>query len=163
MKKNLCIALLALSACSVSKAANQPESKDLSVLHLYNTRMNIIGEFGAPTGTETNPQGFKVDTFSFVNGYSAASRSARAVGHGLADVASLGLWELAGNSIETSFNGSQVSGRAFYDSGERAVKLEFYQDGKLFINQVAPEYYEKTAQAAPSSQPADAAASQVIQ
>ena len=140
MKKLLCICLLVLSACSAVKAANQPESKDLSVLKLYNTRMQLIAEFGAPATTEINPQGLKIDTFSFVNGYNTAARSARAMGHGLADVASLGLWEVVGTPIEGEFNGSKVNGQAVYDKNDRIIKLDFYEEGRPLTTQIAPEY-----------------------
>ena len=153
MKKLLCIALLALGACSVVKASNQEEAKDLSVLKLYNSRVQIIGELGAPSASEVTPQGLQSDTFSVVNGYSAASRSARAAGHAVADVATLGLWELAGNPIEGGFNGSRVNGQAIYNSKGQAIKLEFYEDGKVLVNQTAPEYNEYISGIMPQSAP----------
>ena len=156
-------ALMILTSCAVYKAADQPEAKDVSVLKLYNTRVQIIGALGNPTNSNINERGLMVDTFSFVNGYSAASRSARAVGHGVADVATLGLWEVVGTPIEGGFNGSKVSGQVVYNKAEQAIKLEFFEDGKLIINDAAQEYLNPPAtvaqapsasiQAAPQQQP----------
>jgi hypothetical protein len=145
MKKLLALTLLVLTSCAASKAANQPESVDLSVLKLYNTRVQIIGEFGTPANSEVNENGFKVDTFSFVNGYNAASRAARSAGHAVASVATLGLWEIAGTPIEGGFNGSKVSGQAVYNKSGQAIKLEFYEDGKLIVNAAAEEFLNPVA------------------
>ena len=161
MKKIAAICLALLPACSVVKATNQPEVKDLSVLHLYNSRSLIIGEIGTPTETETSPTGIKIDTFSFSNGYSAAVRSLRAVSHGVADVATLGAWEIVATPIEGEFNGSKVNGQAFYNADGNAIKLEFYEDGKEIINQVAPEYTRLTA--ATAAAPAPGAAAPIAQ
>ena len=157
MKKFLALTLLVLTSCSAVKAANQEEAKDLSVLKLYNTRVQIIGEFGPPANTELNTNGQKVDTFSFINGYNAASRAARSAGHAMADVATLGLWEVVGTPIEGGFNGSKISGQAVYNKADQAIKLEFYDDGKQFVNAAAPEYLNPVA-AAPAVQFAPQAA-----
>ena len=67
MKKIILFSLILLTSCSVVKATSQEEAKDLSVLKIYNSRVQIIGELGNPVKTETDAQGRMVDTFSFVN------------------------------------------------------------------------------------------------
>lgn len=56
-----------------------------------------------------------IDLFSFVQGYSKGNRAARAFGHGIADVLTIGLWSLAGSQIEESYNGTILGFRVTYE------------------------------------------------
>jgi hypothetical protein len=155
MKIIVYICLLALSACSVVKASNQEEAKDLSVLKLYNSQSQIVGGIGSPASSAINALGFRVDTYAFTNGYNAAVRASRTLGHAVADVGTLGLWEIVGTPIESGFNGSKVNGQVVYNLQDRAIKIQFYDDGKDIVDETAPEYYAaaNAASAAPAPQP----------
>jgi hypothetical protein len=123
----LCAALplLPLSGCSVFMAANQPDKKDLSVLTAGTPRSRLIEEFGQPLSSRL--QGDKrIDLFSFVQGYSKEVKAGRAFGHGVGNVATVGLWEFAGTSMETVFDGKKLSFEVTYnraDLVERVVRL----------------------------------------
>lgn len=67
--------------------------------------------------------GQKVDIYNFVQGFGVLERGARAVLHGAADVATLGLWEVIGTPIEGVANGTEVSVEATYDREERVAKV----------------------------------------
>ena len=123
----LCAALplFPLSGCSVFMAANQPDKKDLSVLTTGTPRARLLEEFGQPLSSRL--QGDKrIDLFSFVQGYSKEVKAGRAFGHGAGNVATFGLWEFAGTSMETVFDGKKLSFEVTYnraDLVERVVRL----------------------------------------
>ena len=103
-----------LGGCASQNALDQPEKKDLSVLNIGTHRDMVILELGAPASTKV-VESQTIDLFSFVQGYSRANRGSRAFAHGLADVATLGLWSLAGSQVEESFNGTIMGFRITYE------------------------------------------------
>lgn len=118
----LVIGLVFLSGCASQNALNQPEKKDLTVLESGTHRDMVILELGAPANTEVQDN-VTIDLFSFVQGYSRANRGVRAFSHGIADVATLGLWSLAGSQIEESYNGTIMGFRVTYED-EKVIKAE---------------------------------------
>ena len=115
--------LFQLGACSVYKASTQPSKKDLSVLKPGTSRDRVIAEFGAPVNTEPLDKGRK-DIFTFIQGYSTGAKVSRAVFHGVADVFTAGLWEVAGTPIEGSFDGKRISVSVAYDSTDLVTKSQ---------------------------------------
>lgn len=96
-------------------AANQPSQKDLSILSKGQPRAKLLAEFGTPVHTETTPAGRK-DIFTFKQGYHGGVKAGRAILHGVADVATLGLWEAVGTPTEGYMNGSDLSAEVSYDA-----------------------------------------------
>ncbi len=117
---SLAIATLALTAvgCSVAMAAHQPSRKDVKLFAKGMPRNLIVGEVGAPVITETR-NGQRVDVYAFRQGYSKAARVSRTIGHGAADVLTLGLWEMVGTPTEAAFNGKRVVYEVTYDASDR--------------------------------------------
>lgn len=109
---------MALSACSVVMAAHQPSRKDVKLFAHGVPRSLIVAEVGAPITTETRA-GKRVEVFAFTQGYSKAARVGRTIGHGAADVLTLGLWEVAGTPTEVAFNGKRVVYEVTYDPSDR--------------------------------------------
>ncbi len=145
-----------LAGCAAVKATRQPGKRDMSVLLSGVPRNHVIAEFGAPTYSEER-NGAKVDVFSFKQGYTKTNKAARAMIHGAADVATLGLWEVVGLPAETLADGTDVKIEVYYNlrnevdrviviEGEKAVHpprlLDFARRG------------EKSAANAPKSPPA---------
>ena len=119
--------LEALSGCSVYKAVNQPEKKNLSVLSSGTPRIQVIAELGAPTWTgEKN--GEKVDLFTFKQGYSKGTKTGRALFHGAADVLTIGMWEVVGTPIETVVDGTDMKVEITYDSEEKVKHVNRLQE-----------------------------------
>lgn len=111
-----------LSGCAVVKATNQPGKKDLSVLNKGTPRESVVAELGTPISTEIR-NGQKVDVFNFVQGYSKVTKTARAVGHGVADVMTLGLWEVIGTPVEGIANGEVNQVEVKYNKQNRVAKV----------------------------------------
>jgi outer membrane protein assembly factor BamE (lipoprotein component of BamABCDE complex) len=117
----------ALSGCSVYKAVNQPEKKNLSVLSSGTPRMQVIAELGAPTWSEER-NGEKVDLFTFKQGYSKGAKTGRALFHGAADVLTIGMWEVVGTPIETVADGTDMKVEITYDSEEKVKNVNRLQE-----------------------------------
>jgi hypothetical protein len=123
----LCAALTlsAFAGCSVFMAANQPDKKDLSVLAAGTPRARLLAEFGQPISSRLQGER-RIDLFSFVQGYRKEVKAARAMGHGVGDIATAGLWEFAGTPTETVLDGKKLSFEVTYnraDFVERVVRL----------------------------------------
>ena len=111
-----------LSGCAVVKATNQPGKKDLTVLNKGTPRESVVAELGTPISTEIK-NGQKVDVFNFVQGYSKVTKTARAVGHGVADVMTLGLWEVIGTPVEGIANGEVNQVEVKYNKQNRVAQV----------------------------------------
>ncbi|QMT60031.1 MULTISPECIES: hypothetical protein [unclassified Legionella] len=118
------IVLVSLSSCAVVKATNQPGKKDLSVLRLHTPRSHVIAELGKPVNTQIH-NGKRTDIYSFVQGYSKGNKAARAIGHGVADVFTLGLWEVAGTPLEGIANGRNVQVEVTYGKTDHVEKVNY--------------------------------------
>jgi len=107
--------LIFISGCSVYMAASQPTKKDLTILNIGTDRDYVIAELGAPVISELTTDGRK-EIYTFVQGYNKVSKVSRAAFHGAADVASIGLWEVIGTSVETAYSGEKISVRIIFDN-----------------------------------------------
>lgn len=119
---NIAIALsfaATTTGCAVVMAAKQPDYKNVELFKVGTPRGALLGEFGHPTATDTRANGAKCDVFSFTQGYSTGAKAGRAFVHGVADVFTLGLWEVIGTPTEAIFSGSTVGYEACYDKEDR--------------------------------------------
>ncbi|HEX8873741.1 MAG TPA: hypothetical protein VF780_03860 [Nitrosospira sp.] len=80
-------------------------------------RNALLAEFGAPAVTEVR-NGRQQEVFRFVQGYSTAARTGRALLHGVADVATFGLWEVVGTPAEVVFSGDEMAYHVTYDKDD---------------------------------------------
>ena len=103
-------------------AANQPPRKDLDVLTAGTPRSTIITEFGQPLSSRIVGNN-RVDLFSFTQGYSKEARAGRAFAHGTMDLATGGVWEIAGTPTEAVFSGKKLSYEVTYDSSNKVIRV----------------------------------------
>ena len=75
----------------------------------------MIAELGAPVWSDER-DGSAVDLFSFKQGFTKTTKAARAMAHGAADVATLGLWEVVGLPAEIMIDGTDVQVEVHYDA-----------------------------------------------
>lgn len=122
------IVLSSLTGCAVVKATNQLTAKDLSVLNKNTPRATVIAEQGKPVMSEVK-KGEQVDVFNFVQGYSQVAKTARALGHSVADVMTLGLWEVVGTPIEGVANGEVNQVEVHYNKKHRVSKVVALKGG----------------------------------
>ena len=129
----ICILLVAccisFSGCAVVMAVRQPDRKELASLRVGASRNDVIADLGAPTVSNTNAQGNKEDVFQFRQGYGTGVKATRALIHGVADVLTLGLWEVVGTPTEAIFSGKAMAIKITYDKDDK-VKDIVYLKGK---------------------------------
>ncbi|MEQ1079681.1 hypothetical protein [Acinetobacter seifertii] len=118
------LVMLSTSGCSVFMAGNQPSKKNLNVLNPGSSRNYVIAELGAPVLSEYR-DGTRVEIYTFQQGYPKWAKVSRAFGHGIADVASFGLWEVFGTPTEAYFSGKETSYEVTYgqDDVVKSFKL----------------------------------------
>jgi hypothetical protein len=114
--------LMTGTGCSVYMAAKQPGQKNLDVFAVGTPRSLVIAEIGQPKATEIK-DGKRVDVFTFVQGYSKGSKTGRAIWHGVADVFTLGLWEVVGTPTEAIFDGEKMAYEVTYDTSDKVEKV----------------------------------------
>ena len=116
------VAAIWISGCSAYMAANQPPPKNFAVLKQGTQRSLVIAELGTPVHSEAGPTG-KKDIYKFTHGYHGAVRAGRAVAHGAASVATLGLWEVIGTPLEGYANGTELSVEVRYDANDQVAQV----------------------------------------
>lgn len=130
-------------------AANQPPPKNFAVLKQGTQRSLVIAELGTPVHSEDGAAG-KKDIYKFTHGYHSGVRAGRAVAHGAASVATLGLWEVIGTPLEGYANGSQLSVEVHYDANDQVaqvVPLKGAEEINRNLADLAPERQEARARA----------------
>lgn len=137
----LVVAGMLMSSCSVIMAANQPGRKDLAVLTEGSSQPLVQAALGKPAWSGKNEQGLDVEVFQFVQGYSADAKAARTVWHLGADVFSIGLWELIGTPIESSYSGTRMNAVVTYDEQQtvRSVRLQDIQGNVIPLEKTSEE------------------------
>ncbi|MBL9123403.1 MAG: hypothetical protein JNG90_07200, partial [Planctomycetaceae bacterium] len=125
LTRSLLAALLlaAVPGCAAIKATEQPGKKDFSILSPGTPRTHVIAELGAPTWSEQR-EGATTDVFAVRQGYSKGVKAGRALLHGAADVATIGLWEVVGIPVETLADGTDVRLSITYDAEQRVETVD---------------------------------------
>ena len=118
----LLVNILNTTGCSVFMAAKQPEKKDTKILVVGVPRATVLSELGAPIST-VRKGSETIDIFSFKQGYGKAAKFGRAMFHGVADIATLGLWEIFGTPVESSFDGNNVAYQIIYDEHDNVKNV----------------------------------------
>jgi hypothetical protein len=136
------LSLLFFLGCSVVMATQQPGRKDLSVLTKGVDRTRVIAELGSPLTTKVQ-EGKRQDVFSFRQGYSTGAKAGRAVFHAVADVFTLGLWEVVGTPVEVVAKGTDVKVAVLYDENDKVDRVETYGGKEKVDEAVVPRPEEK--------------------
>jgi len=94
-----------LSGCSVGMALSGKEQKDTSVFYNGAERSFVQAKVGLPSHSVQDKDGKWIDTYIIVKGNKPSA--GRAIGHGVMDVLTLGLWEVIGTPIELAAGGEE--------------------------------------------------------
>ena len=130
---SLVLGLMLISSstgCSVMMATKAPGRKDLGVLTPGMPRAKVIAELGPPLETSIYEIESR-DIFAFKQGYCTAARVGRAGVHAVADVATLGLWEVVATPLEGALDGEDVRAEVRYDQQERVHRVEYFAGAHL--------------------------------
>jgi hypothetical protein len=85
-------------------------------------RTHVIAELGAPTWSDER-ENETTDVFTFKQGYKKETKAVRALAHGAADVATLGLWEVVGIPFETIADGTDVQVEVSYGADQKVSSV----------------------------------------
>jgi len=129
--------VLALAGgCAAMKATQQPDKRDMKVLHRGVPRTHVIAELGAPVWSDQH-YGSTVDVFAFKQGYTKPTKAARALVHGAADVVTIGLWEVVGIPAESLADGTEVQLEVHYNPDQTVNRVVVIK-GEKAVNPPKP-------------------------
>jgi len=94
----LMMLVLVCSGCSVGMALSGTKDTDTSVFYNGAERSFVQAKAGLPDVSVQDKEGNWIDTYLIVKGNEPSA--GRAIGHGVMDVLTLGLWEVIGTPIE---------------------------------------------------------------
>jgi len=112
-----------LTSCSVGMAVSGKENQNTSILFPGVPRTAVISRLGPPETSTLDEEGNYIESYLFVKGNEPSA--GRAIGHGVMDVLTLGLWEIIGTPIELAA-GSESYTRViiYYDSNEKIKETQ---------------------------------------
>ncbi len=114
---------ISTSGCAVHMAATAQDRKDIKVLSVGNHRDLLRVELGEPVVTDTDGDGNKYDIFKFSKGFTGGEKFFHAAGHGVMDLATLGLWEIVGTPSESMSQTNEIQVKVIYDAGNIVTKI----------------------------------------
>jgi hypothetical protein len=125
------VVIVSTQGCSVYLAAHQPDKKNLTVLERGTPRQDVAAELGAPIWSEDKNKE-TVEIYKFQQGYSKSVKLGRTLFHVIADVASIGVWEIPGTLIEkVGLHGMDTTAKVSYDAEGRVQTSELFDATKL--------------------------------
>lgn len=132
-----CLLVLAVvvqlaAGCSVGMALHGEEQRDLSTLKVGADRSQVETTLFTPASEVSLPDGHTQCTYFFEVGNEPSA--GRAAMHGLMDVLTLGIWELAGTPIEAT-QGDDMQVVVIYDA---AGKVETFHVTQRETNTASP-------------------------
>ena len=120
--KNIFVCLLLIfmfTSCSVFMAANK-KGVGFDEISQCKTKSCLLSKGVEPLDSKKNEGGVLVETYKVRKPTGSASRAAM---HGLLDVATLGIWEVAGTPIEGSMNKEEfITIKAFYQKDNETIQ-----------------------------------------
>ena len=128
MKKMFIVALISLfmfAACSVYMAAKK-QGVRFEELSQCKTKGCLQAKGAIPIGSKKNKDGVLVETYKVQK---PTGSTARAVMHGVLDIATLGIWEIAGTPIEgAKGKKGYISIKVYFENDDDTIqKVELAQ------------------------------------
>lgn len=114
------LASLTISGCSVGMAMSGKKDPNLGMVRVGSTRGEVELTLGSPVKSVTLDRGNRMDVYQYEIGNEPSS--GRAIGHGLMDVLTLGLWEVIGTPIE-AVQGEKYELTITYGKDDRVQKI----------------------------------------
>ena len=113
------LTVMMLSGCSVGMAMSGKRQPDLGAVRIGASRGEVELHLGAPIEI-SEKDGHRVDIYEYEVGNEPSA--GRAIGHGVMDVLTLGIWEVVGSPIE-GFQGEKKRVMVTYDSEDVVTKV----------------------------------------
>lgn len=126
MKRNLillgslCCLTIISTGCAVGMALSGEQEPDLGAFAVGATRGEVELQLGRPVSTASRPDGGRTDVYEYELGDEPSA--ARAIGHGVMDLMTLGFWEIVGTPIEAT-QGEKRRVVVEYDAKDRVMMI----------------------------------------
>ncbi|MCM2286413.1 MAG: hypothetical protein NDI81_16640 [Desulfobacula sp.] len=114
------MSLLCLCGCSVGMALSGKKEPNIGAIKVGSTRGEVEMHLGSPATSTTLADGTRIDIYEYELGNEPSA--GRAVGHGVMDVLTLGLWEVVGTPIE-GVQGEKRQLNITYDDSEHVKSI----------------------------------------
>ena len=111
--------------CSVGMAMSGKDNPNLGMVRVGASRGEIELTLGPPIKTVSIEASRRIDIYQYEIGNEPSA--GRAIGHGVMDILTLGIWEVVGTPIE-GFQGNKYRLQITYDEKDKVIA----------VNQVAP-------------------------
>lgn len=115
------IALALLAGCSVGMALSGSNDPDIGSIRVGSTRGEVEMQLGSPVRTNAAEGMTRTDIYEYEIGNEPSP--GRAVAHGVMDVLTWGIWEIAGTPIE-AFQGEKYEAIVTYDEQDRVANIK---------------------------------------
>ena len=113
-----------ITSCSVYMAAKK-EGVSINEIQQCKTRACLIAKGAETISSERNKQGELIETYKVRKEKGSVARAAM---HGVLDIATLGIWEVAGTPIEGAKGKKKFFAiKVYYDKEENIKKVELIQ------------------------------------
>ena len=111
--------LLLSQGCSVYMAGNQPAKVDTAAFESTAIpRDVVIAKLGVPISSTKNEDGTRTDIYEFYAGSAKGWKVGRATFNAVADVFTVGLWEVVATPTEMAIKGDKIIARAVFDKND---------------------------------------------
>jgi hypothetical protein len=112
--------VMLLAGCSVGMAMSGDKNPDIGAIRIGSTRGEVEMHLGSPMRTNAGQGDTRTDVYEYEIGNEPSA--GRAVAHGVMDVLTLGIWEIAGTPIE-AIQGEKYEATVTYDEQDRVSNV----------------------------------------
>jgi len=132
--------------CSVYMAGTQPPKVDVATFEAGMSRDQVISKLGVPVSSTKHEDGTRTDIFEFYRGSATGWKVGRATFNALADVFTIGLWEIVATPTEMIIKGDKVTARAEFNKDDMLKEFVVLKSEKLVKEETtktpAPDEHE---------------------
>jgi len=100
-------------------AGTQPQKVDMGAFQSGGiSRDHVIAKLGLPTSSVKQEDGTRTDIYEFYDGSATGWKVGRATFNAIADVFTIGLWEIIATPTEYAIRGEKLTARAVFDKND---------------------------------------------
>jgi hypothetical protein len=114
--------LFMCSGCSVYMAASGDKEPNLGAFGVGSTRGQVEQQLGAAKASTTLENGDRQDLYEYT--LENEKSPGRAIGHGVMDVLTLGIWEVVGTPIEAGNQGNKRALKVLYGPDSKVKSID---------------------------------------
>jgi len=114
------LCLLCLGGCSVGMAISGKEEPNIGAIRVGSSRGEVEMHLGSPSTSTTLENETRADIYEYELGNEPSA--GRAIGHGVMDILTLGIWEVVGTPIE-GFQGEKRQIKIIYDNSDHVKSI----------------------------------------